>query len=324
MERTNFLVYFNVKLEWLMNGRGLFLVFLILVATSNKAFAYDVIPLWGDNDMHENKVIHFRKEKNKENRAVYDVVDPRVIYVPPTSKSNGTALIIIPGGGFSYIMMDREGIDVANQLSKKGYSSFVLIYRMPKHGSKDDRNRTFSDVQRSIRIVRDLSLKNKMPFKSVGVMGFSAGAYLAANISNNSNADFYKKRDAIDSLSSKPDFSALIYPVISMKNGVTHSGSRYALFGKNLNKKEMEMFSQEDLVSKETSPTFLAQSLDDNVSSYRNSILMFNALIKNEVKVEIHLFQNGGHGFSTGERNPTSVRNWIELFTDWQQALKKD
>lgn len=300
-----------------------FLAFLLcaLVFYSQMSSANEDIPIWPGANSGKNKVVDFSKNSTVPNRAITRVSSPNFIYVPPKVHNNHTAILIVPGGGFSYIMKDLEGLRVADYLSQRGYSSFVLIYRMPKGGSDENRNNAFSDVQRSLRKIRSMSVNNEISINKVGVMGFSAGAYLAANVSNKPNENYGHNNDAIDRLSARPDFTALIYPVISMKTGITHQGTRQALYGKSTSQQIGNEFSQENLVSKQTPPTFIAQALDDKVASPQNSLLMFDALRKMRVNVELHLFHEGGHGFSTGAGKTTPVSDWLDLFCKWQQSI---
>jgi len=285
------------------------------------AFANQEIPIWPKENAGNNKFVNFSKRSNNNNRAVTNVNNPEMIYVPAAEKNNHAAVLIIPGGGFSYIMQDAEGLDVAQQLSQKGYASFVLLYRMPHGGTEENRTHAFADVQRAMRLIRGNAAQYHIAPNQIGVMGFSAGAYLAANLSNDPNAANYPAADAQDSVSARPDFSALIYPVLSLKPGITHVGTRTAMFGKDVSPDTIARYSQEDRVSTATPPTFLAQALNDNTASPQNTLGMFAALRKNKVDVEMHLFQQGGHGFGTAQNKNIPARNWITLFSDWQANL---
>ncbi|WP_345827585.1 alpha/beta hydrolase [Pantoea sp. BRR-3P] len=286
-------------------------------------FANKEIPIWPNEMSGNNKFINFSKNPASNNRAVTNVDSPEMFYVPPTGKNNHSAVLIIPGGGFSYIMKDLEGLDVAKILSQKGYSSFVLIYRMPHDGSDVNRNNAFADVQRAMRLIRANAANYHIAPNQIGVMGFSAGAFLAANVSNNPDVTNYPAADEQDKVSARPDFTALIYPVLSLKDGITHVGTRAAMYGKAISPEVIEQNSQEDRVTANTPPTFLAQALDDGTASPQNALRMFDALRKNKVKVELHLFQQGGHGFGTAQKQNIPAKNWPTLFSDWQASLVK-
>jgi acetyl esterase/lipase len=287
------------------------------------AFANKEIPIWPNEVSGNNTVINFSKNPEDNNRAVTKVDSPEMIYVPPTGKNNHSAVLIIPGGGFSYIMQDLEGLDVAKVLSKKGYSSFVLLYRMPRGGSEVNRNNAFADVQRAMRLIRASASQYRIAPDQIGVMGFSAGAYLAANVSNDPDASNYPPQDNADKVPARPDFAALIYPVVSLKDGITHNGTRAAMFGKDISDDIKQRFSQEDRVTAHTPPTFLAQALNDGTASPQNALRMFEALRKNKVAVELHLFQQGGHGFGIVKKQDIPAKNWPTLFSDWQASLVK-
>ncbi len=284
-------------------------------------FAHQEIPIWPQEVSGNNKFINFSKNPATNNRAVTKVNSPEMIYVPAAKNNNRSAVLIIPGGGFSYIMQDLEGLDVAKVLSQKGYASFVLIYRLPRGGSEENRNHAFADVQRAMRLIRANAARYHIAPHQIGVMGFSAGAFLAANVSNNPDVANYPAVDASDSVAARPDFTALIYPVLSLKDGVTHPGTRAALYGKDLSPAMIEQNSQENRVSATTPPTFLAQALNDGTASPQNTLRMFAALRKNQVDVEMHLFQQGGHGFGTGQKQNLPAKNWLTLFSDWQANL---
>lgn len=285
------------------------------------AFAAKEIPIWPGENMTQNKFINFSKNPADNNRAVTQVNSPEMIYVPPAEKNNHTAVLIIPGGGFSYIMKDLEGLNIATVLSRQGYSSFVLLYRMPHDGTAQHRLAAFADAQRALRLIRASAPHYHIAADRIGVMGFSAGAYLAANLSNDPDGDNYPAQDAQDSVSARPDFTALIYPVLSLKDGVTHPGTRAAMYGKTISPQTIMQQSQEARVSAHTPPTFLVQALNDGTASPQNTLLMFAALREHKVKTELHLFQQGGHGFGTGQKLKLPVRNWLTLFHDWQSHL---
>lgn len=301
--------------------KSVFLSTLIFLIYLPNVFANKEIPIWPNEVSGNNSFINFSKNLADNNRAVTKVTSPEMIYVAPGGKNNHSAVLIIPGGGFSYIMEDLEGLDVAKVLSKKGYSSFVLLYRMPQGGSEVKRNDAFADVQRAMRLIRANADHYQIAANQIGVMGFSAGAYLAANVSNDPDASNYPAKDDQDKVSARPDFAALIYPVLSLKDGVTHNGTRAAMYGKDISDDIKQRYSQEDRVSPHTPPTFLAQALNDGTASPQNTLRMFDALRKNKVPVELHLFQLGGHGFGIVKKQNIPAKNWPTLFSDWQASL---
>jgi acetyl esterase/lipase len=220
-------------------------------------------------------------------------------------------------------MEDSEGLDVAEVLAKKGYSCFVLLYRMPQGGSDARRTEAFADVQRAMRVIRSMAAQYKIATNKIGVMGFSAGGYLAANISNNPDANNYSATDGHDKVSARPDFTVLMYSVLSLKDGITHNGTRAALYGNNISDTIKQRYSQDAMVSAKTPPTFIAHALNDTTVVPQGSQLMFEALRKNKVLVEMHLFQSGVHGFGIAQNRELSVRNWPAMFSDWQAFLNK-
>lgn len=234
------------------------------------------------------------------------------VFLPGETTSNGTAIVICPGGGYSHLAMDKEGFKVAQWLNTLGVTAFVLKYRLPSDLIMENKTiGPLQDVQEAIRIVRRNANKWKIDPEKVGIMGFSAGGHLASTLSTHYKDKVYNH----DSISAKPDFSILMYPVISMDEKITHKGSRISLLGEAPSEELVEFYSNEKQIDSLTPPTFLVHSSDDTVVPLENSLNYYLALKKNSVAAEAHFYEKGGHGFGLGV-NETSP-NWTEQFEHW-------
>lgn len=248
--------------------------------------------------------------------SVTNVSTPRLIVHQP-QHPNGTAILVISGGGYAHIELGKESTPAANWLQSEGVTAFELIYRLPQENWSSTKV-PFEDAQRAMRIIRNLANHYGIDQHKIGILGFSAGGHLAGITSTLFDKNFYKPVDAIDSLSAKPDFAGLIYPVISMlpPNNKTHSLK--SILGNQPTTEEEVAFSVEKQVNSHTPPTFLAQALDDPISPVDNSYLMDKALKNANIPVEMHIFQTGGHGWGLGKKG-SEVSAWPGLFKTWAQ-----
>jgi len=237
------------------------------------------------------------------------------VFKAPDRGRKNTAVIICPGGGYSILAYNLEGTDVAKILNSWGVTAVVLKYRLPDDAIMKDKSiGPLQDVQSAIQYVREHAAELKIDPQKVGIMGFSAGGHLA------SAASTHFERSYIDNpknISLRPDFSILGYPVISFTDSLAHIGSRENLIGKNPPQRLIKDFSNELQVTKNTPRTFLFLAADDDVVNPENSIKYYEALIKNHVPAEMHLFQNGGHGFGT--RLLEGKDNWMDLLKIWME-----
>ena len=198
------------------------------------------------------------------------------LYFP--KRGNGQLVVVCPGGGYEFVSSYNEGIYVAEWLVSQGIAAAVVKYRLPNGHS----GIPLTDVQNALRYCR--ANADDWKIKSIGIMGFSAGGHLAASASN-----LY-----VDDIT-RPDFSILIYPVISMDKSITHMGSRNNLVGKD--KKAESIYSLENQVTRKTPPTFIVHCSDDETVSVANSAIYYAQLAKNKVYSEMHIYPSGGHGW---------------------------
>jgi acetyl esterase/lipase len=235
-------------------------------------------------------------------------------YLPATNPTK-TAVIVAPGGGYEHLSMVKEGSDVAHWLNAHGVAAFVLKYRLgPKYRNPVE----LGDAQRAIRTVRADAAEYGVAADHVGIWGFSAGGHLAATAGTKFDAGKADAGDAIDRVSSRPDFLILAYPVITMEVPYVHKGSKKALIGENADQGLVDAMSAELLVTKETPPTFLFATTDDGTVPVMNSVMFYSALVKAKVPVEMHLFQHGGHGAGLAAANP-QLSVWPELLIKWMR-----
>lgn len=251
-------------------------------------------------------------------RAISGITEPSIIPMVP-KKPNGTAVVIMPGGAYQRVVVDKEGYDIGQWLNDQGVTAFILKYRLPGEGHKQQYLVPLQDVQRAMRYIRANAADYKINPDKIGVIGFSAGGHLASTIATKYDYQAYEAIDDVDNESARPNFAMLVYPVISLQHLIAHSGSRKELVGENYTKKLVDLFSSEMHVTKDTPPTFLAHAHDDGVSTL-NSVKFYTALKENNVSGELHIFKDGGHGF--GIRGAEgSVANWTKLATEWMKGM---
>ncbi|MBY0435385.1 MAG: alpha/beta hydrolase [Cyclobacteriaceae bacterium] len=233
------------------------------------------------------------------------------VYRP--AKSNGTAVIICPGGAYWINATVHEGSDVAKKFNDWGVTAFVLKYRIPNEATMVNKEiGPLQDAQQAIKTVREKAKEFGIDPARIGIMGFSAGGHLASTAATHFTKSVINNGE---NTSLRPDFVVLVYPVISFQNAVGHLGSRDQLIGKNPSQQKIDEYSNELHVSAQTPPAFLIHASDDDGVSPENSVLFYQQLIKNKVPAELHLYQKGGHGF--GMNNPTTKDEWMERLKNW-------
>ena len=236
-------------------------------------------------------------------------------YLPPAGTANGTAVVIFPGGGYQHLSMQKEGSDVANWLAGTGVTTFVVRYRL---GPKYRHPTMIGDAQRAIRTVRARAAEWGIDPRRLGVIGFSAGGHLASTTGTHFDTGNASSTDRIERASARPDFLLLIYPVITMRDSLTHAGSRRNLIGVEAAPELVRLMSNETRVSRETPPTFLVHSTDDKAVPVENSLLFYEALKRSGVPAEMHVFEHGGHGFGLAPRDPV-LSAWTTMCEAWMR-----
>ncbi len=251
--------------------------------------------------------------------CIDNIHDPEMeVFLPEKGKGNGSAVLIFPGGGYSVVCVRKEGHVLATWLAGHGIAGIVLQYRLPLDSTTSDKSiAPLQDAQRAMRLVRENAGTWHIDPEKVGVMGFSAGGHLASTLSTHYNEKVY---DGKENLSARPAFSILIYPVISFDETIAHMGSRRNLLGDSPSAKTVRHFSNELQVTGDTPPTFLVHATDDQSVVVQNSLRYYEALLKNKVPAELHIYQSGGHGFAMGTGG--TENQWPEACLDWLKTLK--
>jgi acetyl esterase/lipase len=244
------------------------------------------------------------------------VDQPRMTpYLPPAGAANGTAVVIFPGGGYGHLAMDHEGRAVANWLAGLGVTTFVVQYRL---GPRYRHPTMLGDAQRAIRTARARAAEWNVDPRRLGIIGFSAGGHLASTAGTHFDGGDPASADPIQRASARPDFMLLLYPVITMRDSITHAGSRRNLLGTEPAPELVRLMSNETQVSRETPPTFLVHSTDDKVVPVENSLLFYEALKRNGVPAEMHVFEHGGHGYGLAPRDP-ALSAWTAICEAWMR-----
>ncbi len=238
------------------------------------------------------------------------------VHLAPEGKRTGQAVVILPGGGYGILAMNHEGHDYAKWLNERGITGVVVKYRVGPPNFGYQFPVPFLDARRAIRTVRANAKEWGVDPAKVGVMGSSAGGHLASLCTTRFADTFPEEgKDAIDQLSARPDFSILIYPVISM-GPVAHGGSRNNLLGAKPTPEMLEKCSTEKQVTKATPPVFLLSTFDDGVDC-RNSLDFASACKANGVPVSLHLFEKGGHGYGMNVAEKGDLAVWPSLLEGW-------
>jgi acetyl esterase/lipase len=251
----------------------------------------------------------------RQDRALTGIAMPTLSVYRPSAPS-GAAVLIAPGGGYSHILFDKEGSEVAARLNQAGMTAFVLTYRLPWEGWSDRQDVPLQDAQRAMRVIRAGASRFGVDPARAGVLGFSAGGHVAASLATRHAVRSYPVVDGADSMDAKPVFTALLYPVITMMQPFAHEASREKLLGEHATAERRAAYSCERLVDASTPPSFLVAALDDTDVPPENSLALFASLRAAHVPVEMHLFEEGGHGFAL--RKPDKpVGCWPDLLLHW-------
>jgi acetyl esterase/lipase len=235
---------------------------------------------------------------------------------PATQGQPGPAFLVCPGGGYGGLALQHEGADVAAYLNSLGISAYVLHYRLGSKGYHYPVQ--LIDVQRGIRLVRSKAAEWKLDPQRLGIIGFSAGGHLtsmAATLFDDKPAGM--THDPVDALSARPDLAVPVYPVISMADSFSHSGSRKNLLGPASPDDQLAtQLSTQKRVTPQTPPCFLFQTDADTVVPAENAVSFYLALRAAKVPAELHIFQPGKHGVGLAPKDPV-LSAWPGLLKTW-------
>jgi acetyl esterase/lipase len=297
-----------------MKSFHLFMLLLTIAIIARAQGTVPDIPLYPDGVPNSKSAPATYIEKNGDGHASFVSIPTLTPFFPEKGKANGTAVVICPGGGYGGLAMDKEGYAVAKEFNKVGVTAFVLKYRLPSDLIMVDKTiGPLQDAQKAMVLIRKNAAEWGLNPAKVGIMGFSAGGHLA------STAGTHFDKAVIDNkgISVRPDFMLLLYPVISFGE-YANKGSRDKLVGLAPTTGQIELYSNEKQVTPTTPPTFIVQAGDDKVVLPQNSLMFYEALLKNNIKAEMHLYQAGGHGF--GLVNPRSDQRWFGWCASWLTA----
>jgi len=270
------------------------LTLMLFLMVGYTAVAQQVLPLYPDTI--PGSTVKLSKEE----------APTLTLYLPIKEKATGTAVLVIPGGAYGFLAFEEEGIAIGKAFAEKGIAAFVLKYRLPKKETMRDKSYgPLMDAQQAIELIRTNAVNWNVNPAKVGVIGYSAGGHLASTLGTHFSKSFIPNKDNIGL---RPDFMIMVYPVISMNDQLTHMGSKINLLGMEPSKEKVDLFSNELQVTKETPPTYLTHCGDDSIVDVNNSIVFYQALQKNGVDAELHLFPKGNHGFT--QRLP--VGEWMD------------
>ncbi|WP_139420246.1 alpha/beta hydrolase [Chryseobacterium mulctrae] len=273
------------------------------------------ITVWPKGEMPNSKGLKLNIIEEKEGRITQIQEAELFAFLPAKEERKSMAIIIIPGGGYRHLTYDLGGYSYAKWLNTLGISAFVLNYRLPT--SPDLKQRELGplqDIQAAIKLIRKYAAQYGISPDQIGVLGTSAGGHLAAMVSNIST-DYTELKGDWSTISTVPNFAILVSPVIDLGE-FAHKGSRVNLLGENASQEKIAEYSMQNRVTEKTPPTILFHAQNDNAVPVINSILYYEAMIKNKVKGAIFIFPQGEHNI--GISNKTELTdNWKKLCADW-------
>jgi acetyl esterase/lipase len=234
--------------------------------------------------------------------------------------SDGSALLITPGGSYTFLAVQNEGLHPAERFNAERTTVFVLSYRLPDEGWANRSTVPLSDAQRAMRLIRARAAEFKIDPNRLGVLGFSAGGHLAADLTVSYDQPVYTPVDAADRLSAKPAFTGLIYPVATFNPAFTHGDSRDHLLGPNAPPELVAARSPEQHINSATPPTFVVHAFDDGLVPVENSLAWISAAKAAKAPVEAHLLAEGGHGFGLHLPASNPGSRWPDLFALWMRG----
>tara|TARA_B100000029_G_scaffold503469_1_gene580428 strand:+ start:666 stop:1556 length:891 start_codon:yes stop_codon:yes gene_type:complete len=274
-------------------------------STYNLIFAQQKIPLYTsplDCDVEKKDSI---VEKGGST-YIYEIKTPEMWYYPSENNDdNKPAVLVIPGGGYTFLSITNEGITIAKWLNGLGIDAFMLKHRLPNNYSGSCKQIVATnDALRAIELIRGNSSKWKIDIKNIGVIGFSAGGHLASTISTKGKLNI-----------NKPNFAVLVYPVIKM-NANSKTWTFNSLFGKNPNPDIIHKYSNDLNVNDQTPPTILIHSNNDEGTPPENSLSYYSALRKYNIPAALHIWEDGGHGYGLG-KGRGSIASWPNVVAEW-------
>lgn len=299
-------------------------------------FAQEKVYLWpkktgpGSEKLKIEQKEEERGGGNVHERIISGVTQPYFeVYKPEESSSKQTGILIIPGGAYQRVVYDKEGLHYVKAYTDAGYTCFVLLYRTPNDPHKDKETVSLADAQRAMRIIRARAQEFGVRQDKIGVLGSSAGGHVASTLVERHDEAVYKQQDSIDRAPDKswtnarPNFQMLVYPVITMQDGLCHEGSRTNLLGSGATQEQKDAYSSEKHVKKGDPIAWLCCAINDkSVNPEGNVIPYWSALRSADVRAELHVFPASGHGFGVMGASGTA-RQWQALSINWLDTYVK-
>lgn len=248
-------------------------------------------------------------------RIAQHVTRPVMTLFEPEGDYNGMTLLIVPGGAYTRVVIDKEGFESAEWFAERGFAAAVLRYRMPADGWAAGADAPVHDAMRALRLLRERPIKGVRP-TGVGIIGFSAGGHLTARLITEPRLS-YARRDATDDVPARPDFAVLMYPVIATTGAHAHKGSAEQLVKAGVRVPDLARYSPDLNVSPTNPRTMLIHAADDTAVDSGNSLAMYSALRKAGVPSALHVFDRGGHGFGMRGVAGLDSAAWPELVRAW-------
>lgn len=279
------------------------------------------IALWPDGHIKPpsglvEEVVQRSDHPNASDRMLQGITRPRLDIFRP-AKPNGAAVILAPGGGYRYVVVDKEGYELARWLRARGVTVYVLFYRLPGDGWTNGADVPLADAQRAVRLVRSRAKIDGIDPARVAFGGFSAGGHVATSLLTRFDARVYDPVEAVDALPERPDALAAIYPVVSMDPVIAHAVSRENLIGANPDAAREKLYSPERNIRADQPPLWLLHAEDDSVVKVDNSVRLREATRAVGAPVEAHFFERGEHGFGLMKTAGLPVAIWPELLWNW-------
>jgi acetyl esterase/lipase len=281
--------------------------------------AQEILPLWPADAVPNNKPGITLPEKSVTEGGILRISDVTVptltVYKPPKPTASGASVLICPGGGYWILAAGHEGADMAQWFTERGYTAFVLKYRLPDERTQTNPHEVpLKDAQQAMRLIRQRATGLGIDPNRVGVMGFSAGGHLASTLATHSAQGPHTDPQAA------PNFAILLYPVITFGDKA-HAGSRDKLLGTlKTDPAMLDLYSNEKQVTANTPPTFLVHSMNDKGVPVENSLVFYTACRAQNVPAEMHLYPTGGHGYGLRTKPTESVSGWPAALEGWMKG----
>jgi acetyl esterase/lipase len=266
-----------------------------------------IVPNWTMNNAPPNRELWIRGVPMPEVN-VYRAANP-----------DGSALLVLPGGGYEFLSVQNEGIDAAKRFNAERTTVFILTYRLPVEGWANRQVVALQDAQRAMRLIRSRAALYKIDPNRLGALGFSAGGHLAADLTVSYDSPVYQPVDAADKLSAKPAFVGLIYPVIGLTPNFTKGYSAMNLLGPDPTPELIAERTPAGHVTAQTPPSFAVAAMDDDYILPENTLAWGAACRRAGVPLEVHLFAQGGHGFGFHLPRDNPGSRWPDLFALWMR-----